>query len=357
MSSTESVTTENWGYNSEENEMLLKGHKMTVVEAVSLTDLRVLAKSFRILAFFGVILALFSVITTTLAIPVLYYYIQYTLSVLEPEIGYCFDQSLSLWSQLIQIREKGSVKNRKERQVLYHYGSSLSHNSDPSIRYQERFPYRIAHYNTFGWAPILFPFSHPRQANQKYSSGNAQEERCCNCNIGPIGPPGTPGIDGKPGKSTHGAPGKNGIPGDFKSDIRYENVCMTCPPGPSGEVGEPGLKGLPGLPGPKGPRGYSLYHPGPPGPSGPIGLPGLPGFQESPGAPGRPGIIIQKKNEGVPIELAKLQKLSSTTALLGTPNGSVLDDVGRTSNPAIPWTLGFSGPSVRELEAMVIVYL
>ncbi|KAK6103766.1 Collagen triple helix repeat (20 copies) family protein [Brugia pahangi] len=321
------------------DEIFLKEQKTTGVVAPLPTNLHVLAKSFRILAFLGVILAVFSVITTTLVMPLLYGYVQHTLSLLEPEIDYCFDQSRSLWSQLIQIRETNDVKNRKERQILHHYGLPSSYNSDTNAPYRERLPYP----NTYEWARILSSSLHPRHKNRyfPYPRSSVQEARFYGCNVGSIGPPGAPGIDGKPG--IHGKPGKNGIPGeDFKSNIHYENVCMTCPPGPPGVVGDIGLKGLPGPPGPRGPRGYSLYHPGPSGPPGHIGPPGLPGIQGPPGPLGRPGvIIIQGENEELPVELTRSSRPSGITGLPSTPDKSWPDNIGPPNNSA---TLGSESP-------------
>uniref|UniRef100_A0A0R3S5F1 Col_cuticle_N domain-containing protein n=1 Tax=Elaeophora elaphi TaxID=1147741 RepID=A0A0R3S5F1_9BILA len=142
------------------NGMDLMEQKLISVETALPTtdDLHLLAKSFRILAFFGVILAVFSAITTALMIPVLYSYAQYTVSLLEPEIDYCFGQSRLLLSQLIQIHETNGVKNRKQRQVQHHYEPSSFQSSDRSIPFQEDITYR----NIYEWSPTLFSFPYPR---------------------------------------------------------------------------------------------------------------------------------------------------------------------------------------------------
>uniref|UniRef100_A0A915PYS3 Nematode cuticle collagen N-terminal domain-containing protein n=1 Tax=Setaria digitata TaxID=48799 RepID=A0A915PYS3_9BILA len=311
---------------------------MITISVASPMDLHVMAKSFRTLAFFGVILSVVSVFTAALVVPMLYEYVQYTVSILKPEVDYCSEQSQLLWSQLIQIRDENGLKRRKQRQVQYH--KSWSYNGAPRAPYQAIPPHNC---NIYEHTPGSLSSPHSKFMKRKLSCPtNACIRRCCSCNFGLAGPPGAPGTDGKPG--INGAPGKDGIPGkDAKPGSLHENICLACSPGPPGKVGYPGLKGLPGLPGLKGLPGCSLHHPGPAGPPGPIGPSGLPGFQGPPGVPGHLGIIIQGETKELPAGPVGLPGAPGIAGPPGKAGRSTPGDIGPTGDPGKPGVPGLPG--------------
>ncbi|PIC52493.1 hypothetical protein B9Z55_002578 [Caenorhabditis nigoni] len=123
---------------------------------------------------------------------------------------------------------------------------------------------------------------------------NAEPEpQCCTCQQGKAGPPGPPGDDGHDGKDgSAGADAKNGKDGGVgPSDGLQSEPCVICPPGPQGLGGAPGAKG------PQGPRGSPGLsgvdgRRGEPGMSGPAGTQGEPGPQGPPGKKGDDGRVI-----------------------------------------------------------------
>ncbi|VDN06686.1 unnamed protein product [Thelazia callipaeda] len=294
---------------NEANEILSNKTKICSTESMDKS-----LRKFQILAFF----ATTSTITAALLIPLLYGYVLRTLSLIESEIVYCVSQTKLIATQLSEIHNRiNIVKNRKGRQVVYRYRSSLTYDNNLNDPYQ--------------WT------SHIPVSSNTYYKQSLPESKTCNCNIGGIGPPGAPGSDGEPG--VHGLPGNDGMPGkDYNFGDNNESVCLTCSPGPQGKPGDPGPKGLPGRPGSNGPPGHPSLVPGLLGLPGPAGLPGVPGEQGPPGPLGNPGMTISAKFYLLSGESRKV--IVGPPGLPGPPGIPGLPGVpGRT----IPGTIGPPG--------------
>lgn len=246
------------------------------------------AETFRRLAFLGVFISTVAALTSIIAVPTLYGYLQRVQSTIQMEADYCKSATGTMWQQFARAQAHKGVFDRLKPQSgveAYLLGTTVDNSS------QGRGKRHAKGYDSFVESN---PPAAAAAAEVAQSAGSPSEKPpTCTCKVGPPGPTGDPGPDGVDGAD--GAPGDNGKNGKdaAPNDLpKPEDFCFECPVGEPGPMGNQGPKGPQGKPGPNGadgpvgPQGIS-GNPGQAGPPGPRGRDGLKG------PPGEPGVLIQ----------------------------------------------------------------
>uniref|UniRef100_A0A0M3I113 Col_cuticle_N domain-containing protein n=1 Tax=Ascaris lumbricoides TaxID=6252 RepID=A0A0M3I113_ASCLU len=169
------------------------------------------AETFRRLAFLGIFISTIAALTSIIAVPALYGYMQRVQSTLQLEADYCKSTTGAMWQQFARAQAHKGVFDRVKPQTGIEAFLIGTTQSDIA---QDR---RKKH---VGFDTFVETTRHVRQVN----------DNSCSCKIGPVGPPGPPGIDGRNGND--GKPGLNGKDGRDAALTelpKAEDFCFECP--------------------------------------------------------------------------------------------------------------------------------
>ncbi|CAD5213168.1 unnamed protein product [Bursaphelenchus okinawaensis] len=255
------------------------------------------AKSYQTTVLVAVALSSLAVFSSIVVIPMVYFRMQQTLTIIEPNIEECKVQTEIIWKDIEATEEAIGTKPSAHRRLRRHTSRQLIASSGYSTAFPGKQNYATA--KTVGLTAGPYENGTP---DAKGTAAGDSNQQCCGCSVGLAGPVGPPGLPGDPGQD--GPEGPKGTPGKdanlLEGNPTEDDFCFDCPPAPAGPPGDPGPPGVEGPTGEPGPNGRN----GEPGPPGPPGYPGPTGEPGPPGEPGDPGnegrITIEEGPPGPP---------------------------------------------------------
>uniref|UniRef100_A0A0M3HFZ0 Col_cuticle_N domain-containing protein n=1 Tax=Ascaris lumbricoides TaxID=6252 RepID=A0A0M3HFZ0_ASCLU len=161
--------------------------------------------------------AIFSVLTAVIVIPMIYNYSQHIETALDSEVRFCNHRTTDLLLEFTRLengykgRQKRAARLSRRHRLRIHNlqqrfaAGRYDHDAEGVFSGKQQNPssdYRLSTSTAYAkpYDAVISGYGDSSLINAASSSVMQRQNAPCSCNIGPAGPPGPPGMDGRDGE-------------------------------------------------------------------------------------------------------------------------------------------------------------